>query len=210
MTLILLELVILILLKHQYQPLTFDITARGRNFAGSLNNINTEQVTIFSPGTFGAEVLSGSMAYYGRSQGYDGGSLTGTSGNTIFTEQLTGEDFRIIINDKLLTGSYASGDKPTTSTDVLYVQPPLELQVKPGYLVTPAGTYGYWLPANPSANTYQYYARAFQRNLSNGASDVTASFGAALNTWDSSANGVSGSIFILRIRSSGIYKPKNF
>jgi hypothetical protein len=172
-------------------PLTFDITARGRNFAGALNNINTEQVTIFTPGTFGAEVLSGSMAYYGRSQGYDGGSLTGTSGNTIFTEQLTGEDFRIIINDKLLTGSYASGDKPTTSTDVLYVQPPLELQVKPGYLVTPAGTYGYWLPANPSANTYQYYARAFQRNLPNGASDVTASFGAALNTWDSSANGVS-------------------
>ena len=131
------------------------------------------------------------MAYYGRSQGYDGGSLTGTSGNTIFTEQLTGEDFRIIINDKLLTGSYASGDKPTTSTDVLYVQPPLELQVKPGYLVTPAGTYGYWLPANPSANAYQYYARAFQRDLTTGASDVTASFGKALNTWDSTANGVS-------------------
>ena len=172
-------------------PLTFTTTAQGRNFTGVLNNFHINTYEYFKPGTFGTNILSGSMAYYGRSQGYDGGSLTGTSGNTIFTEQLTGEDYRIIINDKLLTGSYASGDKPTTSTDVLYVQDPLELQVKPGYIVTPGESYGYWLPSNPSANTYQYYARAWQRDLSSGASDVTASFGAALNTWDSSADGIS-------------------
>ena len=52
------------------------------------------------------------MAYYGRAQGYDGGTLTGT------TEQLSGEDFRIQINDNLLSGSYANGDKFTLTYDI--------------------------------------------------------------------------------------------
>jgi hypothetical protein len=170
---------------------TFITTTKGREFGGSLNTVFTNTYAYFDPGTYGQNVLSGSMGYYGRAQGYDGGTLTGASSNTVFTEQFSGEDYRIIIDDDLLTGSYASGTKFATGVYAEYVQDDLELQVKPGYLVTPGGTYGYWTPANAGANTYQYYSRAFQRDLTTGASDVTASFGAALNTWDSTANGIS-------------------
>ena len=170
---------------------TFITTTKGREFGGSLNTVFTNTYAYFDPGAYGQNVLSGSMGYYGRAQGYDGGTLTGASSNTIFTEQFSGEDYRIVIDDDLLTGSYASGTKLATGVYAEYVQQPLELQIKPGYLVTPGGTYGYWTPANAGANTYQYYSRAFQRDLTTGASDVTASFGAALNTWDSTANGVS-------------------
>ena len=170
---------------------TFTTTTKGREFGGSLNTVFTNTYAYFDPGTYGQNVLSGSMGYYGRAQGYDGGTLTGTSGNTVFTEQFSGEDYRIVIDDDLLTGSYASGTKLATGVYAEYVQQPLELQIKPGYLVTPGGTYGYWTPANSSANTYQYYARAFQRDLTTGASDVTASFGAALNNWSSTSNGIS-------------------
>ena len=169
----------------------FTTTTKGREFGGSLNTVFTNNYAYFDPGTYGQNVLSGSMGYYGQPQGYDGGTLTGTSGNTVFTEQFTGENYRIVIDDNLLTGSYASGTKLTTGVYAEYVQQPLELQIKPGYLVTPGGTYGYWTPANSSANTYQYYARAFQRDLTTGASDVTASFGAALNNWSSTSNGIS-------------------
>jgi len=170
---------------------TFITTTKGREFGGSLNTVFTNTYAYFDPGTYTQNVLSGSMGYYGRVQGYDGGTLTGASSNTIFTEQFSGEDYRIVIDDDLLTGSYASGTKLATGVYAEYVQQPLELQIKPGYLVTPGGTYGYWTPANSSANTYQYYSRAFQRDLTTGASDVTASFGAALNTWGSTSNGIS-------------------
>lgn len=177
--------------QNSISPTRFVIDTKGRIRNGSESTFSTSNIGYFDAGAFGQNVLSGSMAYYGRAQGYDGGSLTGTSGNTVFTEQFTGEDYRIVINDKLLTGSYTSGDKPTTSTYVVGLQPALELQVKPGYLVTPGKAYGYWIPTNPAAGAYQYYARAFQRDLTTGASDVTASFGVALNNWDSTSNGVS-------------------
>ena len=170
---------------------TFITTTKGREFGGSLNTVFTNTYAYFTPGTYGQNVLSGSMGYYGRAQGYDGGTLTGASSNTIFTEQFSGEDYRIVIDDDLLTGSYVNGTKLATGAYTEYVQQPLELQVKPGYLVTPGGTYGYWTPANAGANTYQYYSRAFQRDLTTGASDVTASFGAALNTWGSTSDGIS-------------------
>ena len=95
------------------------------------------------------------MAIYGRAQGYDAGSLTGT---TTFSEAFSGESYRIKITDNLLTGSFTSGDKFTTSTYDISLLSTLDLQVKPGYLVKPGGTYGYWIPAVAGANTYQYYA----------------------------------------------------
>ena len=167
---------------------TFITTTKGREFNGTLSTVFTNTYAYYDPGTYGQNILSGSMGYYGRAQGYDGGNLQGT---TNFPENFTGEDYRIMIDDDLLTGSYANGTKLATGVYSEYIQQPLELQIKPGYLVTPGGTYGYWSPANPSANTYQYYARAFQRNLNSGASNVTASFGAALNTWDSTSDGIS-------------------
>ena len=189
---------------------TFITTTKGREFGGSLNTVFTNTYAYFDPGTYGQNVLSGSMGYYGRAQGYDGGTLTGASSNTIFREEFTGEDYRIVIDDDLLTGSYASGVKLATGTYTEYVQPPLELQTKPGYLITPGGTYGYWTPANSAANTYQYYARAFQRDLTTGASDVTASFGAALNTWDSTNNGISATFLFSGSGAQAYFRPRIF
>ena len=132
---------------------------------------------------WGQTLASGSLAYYGRAQGYDGGSLTGT---TSFSEQFTGETYRLTLNDKVLTGSYASADNEQESAFTLEQYKGVkDLQVKPGFLVEPGNDYAYWIPANPSANTYKYYARAFQRSLGTGAGSITASFGKALNTWDS-------------------------
>jgi hypothetical protein len=174
---------------------TFSTTDQCRNRVGSLITTNTNTYEYFKPGTFGQDIASGSMGYYGRAQGYDGGTLTA------FNENFTGEDYRILITDNLLTGSYTDGDKPVTGTYQEYVQDPLELQVKPGYLITPGGTYGYWSPANPSANDYQYYSRAFQRNSASGAGSVTMSLGTTLNAWESTSNGISAAIIF---ESSGV------
>ena len=170
--------------------LNYDLTFRttGRNWKGSTQNTTTTAEEFYDATLFGQNAGSGSMAIYGRAQGYDGGSLTGT---TTFSEAFSGESYRIKITDNLLTGSYTDGDKFTTSTYDISLLSTLDLQVKPGYLVTPGGTYGYWIPPVAGANTYQYYARAFKRNLGTGAGSITARFGKALNTWDSTSDGVS-------------------
>jgi len=179
-----------VLTKAAQSTLNYDLTFRttGRNWKGSTQNTTTTAEEFYDATLFGQNASSGSMAIYGRAQGYDGGSLTGT---TTFSEAFSGESYRIKITDNLLTGSYASGDKFTTSTYDISLLSTLDLQVKPGYLVTPGGTYGYWIPPVAGANTYQYYARSFQRSLTTGASNITASFGRALNTWDSTSDGVS-------------------
>ena len=83
------------------------------------------------------------MAIYGRAQGYDAGSLTGT---TTFSEAFSGENYRIKINMiTYLTGSYVGGDHFVTGSYDISPLSTLDLQVKPGYLVTPGGDYGYWI-----------------------------------------------------------------
>jgi len=143
------------------------------------------------------------MAYYGRAQGYDGSSLTGT---TSWTENFSGENNRIKINNNLLVGTYAGGDKFDTSSYSEFVLDPLELQVKPGYLVEPGGSYNYWSPANASSGDYIYYARAFQRTLGTGASSVTMSLGTTLVNWNSTSNGVAAAI-IFKSSGTGNYTP---
>jgi hypothetical protein len=179
-------------------PTTFTAQDRCRRRNGVDVTTNTNTYEYFRAGTFGQDAASGSMAYYGRAQGYDGSSLTGT---TSFSENFSGEKSRIKINDNLLSGSYTNGDKFTTGSHDEYVQQPLELQVKPGYLVEPGGTYGYWSPANGSSGDYIYYARAFQRTLGTGAGSVTMSLGTTLQSWQSTSDGVAAAILF---ESSGV------
>ena len=187
-------------------PTTFTTEDRCRRRNGVDINTNTNTYEFFKPGTFGALTASGSMAYYGRAQGYDGSALVGT---TTWTENFSGEDNRIKINNNLLVGTYAGGDKFTTSTYDEYILDPLELQVKPGYLVEAGGSYGYWSPANASSGDYIYYARAFQRNLNTGAGSVTMSLGTTLQAWNSTSNGVSAAI-IFKSSGTGTYTPPRF
>ena len=184
-------------------PTTFTTQdrCRRRNSVDVTTNTNTYEY--FKPGTFGQDSASGSMAYYGRAQGYDGSSLTGT---TSWTENFSGENNRIKINNNLLVGTYAGGDKFDTSSYSEFVLDPLELQVKPGYLVEPGGSYNYWSPANASSGDYIYYARAFQRSLGTGAGSVTMSLGTTLQAWNSTSNGVAAAI-IFKSSGTGNYTP---
>ena len=70
-------------------------------------------------------------------KGYDGGALAGTS------ETFTGEDFRIQLNNNVLG---FNGDAFTTTYNVARdaanrVIGEQDLQVKPGFLVNPSGSY---------------------------------------------------------------------
>jgi hypothetical protein len=136
----------------------------------------------FTPGTFGQTAASGTMAIYNRPQGYDGGALTGT------TETFSGETYRIKITDNLLSGSYAKGDKFTTSSFDVTLLAKYDLQVKPGFLVYPGGVYKYWFP-NPDATTdYKYYARAFQTDGTTKL-QLTVNVGRSLVSWaDTTSN----------------------
>ena len=136
---------------------TFTVGVRGRNRASSRSTLETKTIFYHSASTFSQPASSGSLGVYQRAQGYDGGSLTGT------TETFTGEDFRIQLNNDVLG---FNGDAFTSTYDVGRTATRLigehDLQVKPGFLVEPGGTFRYWYPANYGSGSYKYYIRRFQ------------------------------------------------
>ena len=165
--------------KNQNYNLEFTTTAR--NWKNTSQTSTPAPQTYYDATLFGQPSSSGSMAIYRQAQGYDGGTLTGT------TEQFTGEDFRIKINDNLLVGTFAAGDKFITDTFNLDPLIKYDLQVKPGFLAKPSGSYGYWL-TNPDVSTdYKYYARAFQTD-GNVKTSLSINLGKTLSTWDSTTN----------------------
>lgn len=132
----------------------------GRNWKQTSNSTSTTATQLLYDATlFGQPSASGSMAVYSFAQGYDAGQETSTSGG-VLSEQFSGEDFRVKINSNALNGTYAAADKFITDSYVVNNLLETDLQVRPGYLVSPGGTYGYWLPTLGSS-TYKYYARAF-------------------------------------------------
>jgi hypothetical protein len=132
----------------------------GRNWKQTSNTSSpTATQLLYDATLFGQPSASGSMAVYSFAQGYDAGQETSTSGG-VLSEQFSGEDFRVKINSNALNGTYAAADKFTTDSYVVNNLLETDLQVRPGYLVSPGGTYGYWLPTIGSS-TYKYYARAF-------------------------------------------------
>ena len=136
---------------------TFTVGVRGRNRASSRSTLETKTIFYHSASTFSQPASSGSLGVYQRAQGYDGGSLTGT------TELFTGEDFRIQLNNNVLG---FNGDAFTSTYDVGRTATRLigehDLQVKPGFLVEPGGTFRYWYPANYGSGSFKYYIRRFQ------------------------------------------------
>ena len=168
---------------------TYNLLTRGVNKNGTQSTLTTQTINYFTAGTFGQPAASSSMAYYGRAQGYDGGTLTGGS------ETFTGETYRIQITNPLLSGSYTSGSKFTTGSYDVYNLGSLDLQVKPGFLVKPGGTYAYWLTDPNPSQTYKYYARAFQTNGS-AFSAMTLNVGQTLIPWTGSGAGVSAAIML--------------
>jgi len=174
---------------------TFTVLTRGRERGGSQSTLNTQTYLYHSASAFGQPLSSGSLAYYGRAQAYDAGTLAGGS------ETFVGENFRLKIDNNFLSGSYASGTKWTTGSYDAYNLGALDLQVKPGYLVRPGGSYGYWLTNPDSGKTYKYYARAFKRDLATAATSMTINVGKTLVGWDSTSSGTSVALIFA---SSGV------
>jgi hypothetical protein len=176
-------------------PTTFTIDTFGRDRSGTEGStLNTQTILYHTASAFGQPASSGSLAYYGRSQGSDTGTLTGNS------EPFTGESNRVQITDKFLSGSYSAADAWVT-TFGLYNLGALDLQVKPGFLVRPGGTYRYWLNDPDGTKTYKFYARAFQRSSGTAANNLILNLGTTLVAWDSATSGVAAAILF---RSSGV------
>lgn len=127
-------------------------------------------------GAFGQNVDSGSMLLFASADGQD----TSTQSTTQGVEKFTGEANRRIIGDctsvSELSNQFDSGSYLSNST-------PRDLQVKPGYLVIPGSTYGYWYPAGYYSSTnYYWYLREFDFGTPGGPSSLTISLTGASTT----------------------------
>ena len=79
---------------------TFTVSTYGTDKGGTEGSaLNTLTIPYHSASTFSQPLASGSLAYYGQAQGYDGGTLAGAS------EAFTGESYRVQITNKVLSGS---------------------------------------------------------------------------------------------------------
>jgi len=175
-----------------FSDTTFTVATTARNRNSSNSTLDTQTITYHIAGAFGQVVASGSLGIYGRAQGYDGGSLTGT------TEQFSGEDFRIVLNNNVTS---FSGTAWTTSYQIGGLIGNYDLQIKPGFLVDPGGSYRYWYPTNHGSGTYKYYIRRFQ--TSGTKTSLTINVGKTLVNWNSTTDGVAVGLILKSGTSSG-------
>jgi len=151
---------------------TYTITSTSYNRSGTPSSTGST-VSFHQAGTFGQPLLSGSMAYNGRAQGTDGGTFTRSSAGSLIAN-FTGENYRLQINDNILSGSYSLGTAWNTSFG-LYNLTGEDLQIKPGYLVKPGGSYGYWITDPDPSQTYKYYAVGFTRDIAGNQPNISMS-----------------------------------
>ena len=179
---------------------SFVLTFTGKNRSGA-STTATRTIPYHSASAFGQPLSSGSMAYYGRtSQTYDGGTLGGQ------TEAFTGEAYRIQLNDNVTTFTGNAWD----NSYGLYSLGALDLQVKPGFLVRPGGTYKYWLNDPDSGQDFKYYIRRFQRTSV--LTSFTLDAGKTLVAWDntSTANSVAVGIIFESAKAAGLSNCRLF
>ena len=171
---------------------SFQVLVKARNRDSDQSTLDTQTISYHVAGAFGQPAASGSLGIYGRAQGYDGGDLDGT------TEQFSGEDFRIQLNNNVT--SFA-GDAFTTTFQVGGILSDYDLQVKPGFLVDPGGTYRYWYPSSYGSGTYKYYIRRFQ--TSGTKTSMTVNVGQTLVNWNSTSNGIAVGLILKSGTSAG-------
>ena len=169
---------------------SFQVQVQGRNRSNSSSQLTNQTINYHTAGTFDQPSSSGSLAVYGRAQGFDAGSLTGT------VEQFTGESFRIQLTNDVLAFNGTAFD----TTYGLNTLGDYDLQVKPGFLVDPAGTYRYWYPSGYGSGTYKYYIRRFQ--ISGAKTTMTINTGVAMQNWNSTTDGVAA-VVLFKSSASG-------
>jgi hypothetical protein len=177
-----------------FTPTTFTVTTNANNKNSSASTYNTQTISYHTAGTFGQPVASGSLAYFTRTQSADASTTT--------VESFIGEGYRIVLADNVL----AFNGTAWTTTFGLYNLGATDLQVKPGYLVKPGGTYGYWL-ANPSAvSDYKYYIRKFTTDSTTKTS-MTLNLGQVLTAWDTVASNSVSAVILFESSANTIYTP---
>tara|TARA_Y100000034_G_scaffold18502_1_gene20492 strand:- start:1459 stop:3651 length:2193 start_codon:yes stop_codon:yes gene_type:complete len=160
---------------------SFQVNVRIRNRESTQSSVKSQSMKYHTQGAFGQHTDSGSMALYGRVQGYDGGALTGT------TEVFTGESYRIQLADNVQAFNGTAWD----TTFAINQLGNYDLQVKPGYLVDPGGDYRYWYPEDYGSGTYKYYIRRFQTDGSTYSSMTINLNNNTLIAWNATTNGIS-------------------
>ena len=166
-------------------PTTYPTYLKGRNRSNSENTIATVNVPFHTAGNFGK---TSQMGYYGAGQTYDAGSETGTS------ENFSGETYRVQITNNALIGTYTGADAWSTAFNLTALGGK-DLQVKPGYLVFPGGSRGYYISDPDAGQDYKYYLRAFERSSLSAATSMIINVGKSnLVNWNSTSNGISVAI----------------
>ena len=161
--------------------------ARGRNWKNTASsNSNSGTFTLYDATRFGQNSDSGSMAVYSRAQGYDSNTLQD------LTETFTGEDFRIVLADNVqaFNGAYFTTDSFQTNDEGDSTLGRNDLQVKPGYLVDPTGSYGYWFTSDSlqaSSAGYRYYIRRFEKSAGT-KTGMTVDVGKTLVNWNATTS----------------------
>jgi hypothetical protein len=173
-------------------PSTWTFYNNGRNYNGTLTQ-KTLTTPFHTAGTFGQPAASGSLAYYTRTQGADS--------STALIESFTGENYRIQLADNVL----AFNGTAWTTTFALNQLTGNDLQVKPGYLVKPGGTYGYWIGDPDSSKTYKYYIRKF--TTSGTKTSMTLNLGQALVNWGATTNNSVAAAILFESSKNTIYTP---
>ena len=179
-------------------PTTFTVTTNANNKNSSASTYNTQTISYHTAGSFGQPAASGSLAYYGRTQG--------TDSSTTLIESFTGESYRLQVNNNILT---FSGDSWSTAFG-LYNLGATDLQVKPSYLVKPGGAYGYWLANPSSASDYKYYIRKISSGASSNKVSMTLNLGQTLTNWTSTTSNSVSVALLFESAKSGVYTPPRF
>ena len=133
------------------------------------------------------------MAVYSRAQGYDTNTLQDT------TETFVGEDFRIVVADNVqaFNGAYFTTDSFQTNDEGDGTLGRNDLQVKPGFLVDPTGSYGYWFTNDSLQESnagYRYYIRRFQTDGGTKSSMTLNLSSKTLVNWNSTTDGIAAAI----------------
>ena len=157
---------------------SFTVATKARNRDSTQSTLDTKTIKYHLAGNFGQVAASGSLGVYGRAQGYDSNTLQD------LTETFTGEDFIIVIADNVTSfnGAYITTNSFQTNDAGNSVLGNYDLQVKPGYLVEPGGTYRYWFAEDFGSGAYKYYIRRFQTPGST-YSSMTLDVGKTLVNW---------------------------
>jgi hypothetical protein len=177
-------------------PTTFTVTTNANNKNSSASTYNTQTFQYHVAGTFGQTAASGSLAYFTRTQGADS--------STALIESFTGENYRYQLTDAVLSFTATAWG----TTFALNNLSGSDLQVKPGYLVKPGGTYGYWLGDPDATKTFKYYVRKF--TTSGTKTSMTLNLGQTLVDWQTSGSNAVAALILFESSNNTIYTPAIF